>query len=57
MTECKACFYVREAEQDPHATCDPCGWAAAESHVPHGDPSGDEHPDHCLCPLCDLGEE
>lgn len=20
------------------------------------DPSGDEHPDHCMCPCCDLAE-
>lgn len=27
MRECRACFFVREAEQDDEATCDPCGWA------------------------------
>lgn len=51
-TGCRACFYAREAEQDPHATCDPCGWEMVE-----GDPSGEQHPDHCMCPLCDLEEE
>ena len=57
MTECRACFYAREAEQDLDATCDPCGWKMMEGQQPEGDVAGEEHPNHCLCPLCDLEEE
>jgi len=35
--------------------CWSCGWRAGKVH--DFDPSGDEHPEDCLCPCCESEEE
>lgn len=55
MTDCQACRYAQEADQDPFTTCDPCGWKQENEFF------CDEHevwhdPDE-LCPECEKESE